>query len=208
MQMTIVILRCNCLEYGSGAKQRRITPLLHRKCRSVARCYWTMSDKHCSLESWSSFRPRRQQNHWEVSELFGHNFLVLRRRVAVTLGLRDWMLLGGQRKWKSDAKAATNSWHNLSGYKEQGEVKKIARTCTKTSFVAVSAIFFTAPLKNTLVWGDKRCLQHSHTDDCHRALVQRFEKRHEGKMAIICGWLCLEAMFIASHQRVLCSQKD
>ena len=27
-----------CLEYGSGAKQRRITPVLHRKCRSVAKC--------------------------------------------------------------------------------------------------------------------------------------------------------------------------
>ena len=37
MQMTIIILRCNCLEYGSRAKQRRITPLLHRKCHSVAR---------------------------------------------------------------------------------------------------------------------------------------------------------------------------
>ena len=29
--------KCNCLEYGRGPKQWRITPLLYRKCRSVAR---------------------------------------------------------------------------------------------------------------------------------------------------------------------------
>ena len=42
-------LRCNCLQHGSGTKQRRITPLLHRKCGSVARRLGEGCGVMCSL---------------------------------------------------------------------------------------------------------------------------------------------------------------